>query len=369
MGREPRDRLLAEVRRLLVAGVTGQAFPGAAACVSYRDARGREEVVVACGGTLAKGEPAVQPHTRYDLARLTECFVSLAALRMAARGAIDLDAPAESVLADLRGAGLGETSLRALLWHRGDLAPWGGLYLDVPHELGSIAARRWLIGEAAKRRRERPRTPVEHSDLGYIVVGEALARAADATLDGVVAREVLVPLGIEAEVCFAGGVPAEDKSAFVRQVAPTERCEWRGRLVRGEAHDENAAALGGVAGHAGLFGSARCVARLGRAVLDALGRRGDFLPARVLERVLASGDEQVCAGWQRKHGPTPACGRRMGPKSFGQLGLTGTSIWCDPERDVVVVLLTNRICPSRANERIDGFRPAFHDAVLAMLSG
>ena len=367
MGPEPRDRLLAEVHRLLLAGVTGQAFPGAAACVSYRDAGGREQVVVACAGTLAKGEPAVQPQTRYDLGRMTECFVSVAALRMAARGALDLDAPAESVLADLRGAGLGDTSLRALLWHRGDLAAWGGLYLDVPHELGSIAARRWLINEAARRKSERPPGRVERSDLGYIIVGEALARAADATLDGVVAREVLAPLGIEGEVCFAGGLSVEERAAFVRQVAPTERCEWRGRLVRGEVHDENAAALGGVAGHAGLFGSARCVALLGRALLDALARRRDFLPARVIDGALTAGDEHVRPGWERKHGPKPACGRRMGPKSFGQLAITGTSIWCDPERDVVVVLLTNRICPSRANERIDGFRPAFHDGVLAML--
>lgn len=346
--------------------MSGQVFPGASASVSFRGARG-EELVLACGGTLAKGEPAVQSDTRYDLGRLTECFVSVAALRMVARGALDLDATAESVLPDVRGGGLGDTTLGDLLWHRAGLTPWGGLYLDVPHEHGSIGARRWLLNEAARRAGEEPSGRVGRSDLGYIIAGEAIARVAGASLDAIVAREVLGPLGLDDEIVFAGALPSDARAALVKRAAPTERCEWRGRLVRGEVHDENAAALGGVAGHAGLFGTAQAVALLGRALLDALSRRGDFLPPRLVDAALAAGGHHVRPGWVRKHGDKPACGRRMGTRSFGQLGFTGTSVWCDPDRDVVVVLLTNRICPSRANDKIAGFRPAFHDGVLAVL--
>lgn len=364
MGLEPRARLRAEVRRLLTAGVAGNVFPGGAACVSFRNARGKPELVAACAGTLAKGEAAVQHDTHYDLARLTECFVATAALRMAARRALDLDAPVESLLPDIRGGVLGTTTLRALLCHRSGLAPWGGLYLDVPHANGTPAAKRWIVNEAARRSSEGART--ERSDLGYLIAGEALERAAGCGLADIVAREVLHPLGIESAVLYPSALRPERRALFVRTTAPTERCHWRGRLVRGEVHDENAAALGGVSGHAGLFGTAEAVALFGRAVLDALNGRGAFLPADVIAAVFA-GPGHMRFGWERKRGHEPPCGRRMGPRSFGQLGITGTSIWCDPDRDVVVVLLTNRICPSRANEKIAGFRPAFHDSVMAVI--
>ncbi len=346
--------------------MSGHAFPGAAACVSFRDAGG-EQLVAACAGTLAKGEPRVQESTRYDLAAVTQCVVATAALRMASRGALDLDLQAEAVLPDVRGGVLGEASLRSLFRHRGGLAPWGGLYLDVPHEVGTTAARRWVLSEAARRPNEDPRAAHEASDLGYIVAAEAMARVAGASLDEVVLREVLAPLGLEDEMLFPGALPTERRAALVRECAPTERCEWRGRLVRGEVHDENAAALGGVAGHAGLFSTAQALALFARAILDALSGRGAFLPQGVVAEALEGQGTPIRFGWRTREGLRAACGRRMSARAFGQLGVTGTSIFCDPERDVVVALLTNRICPSRANEKIDGFRPAFHDGVLAAL--
>jgi serine-type D-Ala-D-Ala carboxypeptidase len=356
----------------LTAGVAGQVFPGACACVSFRDATGREELVVAFAGTLSKGEGRVQETTRYDLGAITQPVVATAGLRMAARAAIDLDASAESILPDVRGGVLGEVSIRDLLQHAGGLAQWGGLYLDVPHEIGTSAARRWVVSEAARRPSEAPAGTVEPSDLGYIVAGEAIARVAGSSLDEVVAQEVLEPLGLVDQIGYPGALPTEKRAGLSRQTAPTERCEWRGRLVRGEVHDENAAALGGVAGHAGLFGTAQGVALFGRAILDALAdRKPDFLPASAIEQALSppANGSWLRFGWEVKHGTAPQSGRRMGPKSFGKLGFTGTSLWCDPEKDAVVVLLTNRICPSRANEKIDGFRPAFHDGVLAALVG
>jgi CubicO group peptidase (beta-lactamase class C family) len=367
VGRAPRDRVRVEARRLLAAGVAGQVFPGASACVSFRDG-GRDELVLACAGTLAKGEPRVQESTRYDLGGVTRAFVATAAFRLAARGALDLDVGVESVLPDVRSGVLGAASIRSLLADRGGLAPWGGLYLDVPHEPGTTAARRWIVSEAARRPNEDPRTPIDHSDLGYMVAGEAIARVAGEGLEAVVAHEVLEPLGIAEHIGFLGALPTERRATIARHTAPTERCEWRGRLMRAEVQDENAYALGGVAGHAGLFGTAEGVGIFGRAVLDALAGRGSFLPRASMEAALAPIDaSHVRTGWDARHGRTPQCGRRMGARSFGVIGITGCSLFCDPELDVAVALLTNRICPSRANEKIDGFRPAFHDGVLAAI--
>lgn len=368
MGFEPRDRVRAEARRLLTAGVTGRVFPGGMASVSWRDDRGREELVEACAGTLTTGGARVQENTPYDLAAVTQPFVAIAALRMVARGAIDLGAQVERFVSDVRGGVLTGVTLRQLLTHEGGLARWGGLYLDVPHELGSAAARRWMISEAARRAEEPPEAD-EPSDLGYMIAGEAIARAARTTLDEVLDREVLEPLGLRDQVFYPGALPSERRVALKRKAAPTERCDWRGRLVVGEPQDENATALGGVAGHAGLFATARGVAMFGRAVLDAVAGRSDYLPSDALAdalQVVRPGGH-LCLGWERKHGTPPACGRRMGPRTFGRLGFTGTSIFCDPDRDVVIVLLTNRVCPSRANEKIEGFRPAFHDGLMAAL--
>ena len=375
MGQEPRDRVRAEARRLLAAGVAGHVFPGGAAAISWRTRSGAEELVEACAGTTKQGGSKVVEATRYDLGALTQVFVAAAALRMTVIDGLDLDAPIEALVSDVRGGVLADTTLRSLFWHRGGLARWGGLYLDVPHDVGSPAARRWILSEAARRPGEQPPGSMEQSDLGYMVAGEALARAAGAPLDEVVERYVLAPLGLSEQVCFPGALPTEKRAALARLAAPTERCEWRGRLVQGEPQDENAAALGGVAGHAGLFGTAHAVALFGRAVLDSLSGRGGFLPADVVGASLAEppGGGHLRFGWDARHadspGAAPACGKRMGPRCFGKLGFTGTSIWCDPDSDAVVVLLTNRVCPSRANEKIDGFRPAFHDGLMAALTG
>jgi CubicO group peptidase (beta-lactamase class C family) len=359
------DRVRAEMGRLLSAGVAGFVFPGGAAAVSFRDAEGELRCVAAFAGTLARGEGPVREQTFYDLGAITTCVVATAALRMARSAALELDAPVEATLPDLRGGVLGAATLRDLLWHRGGIASWGGLYLDVPHELGSPAARRWVLFEAARRPSDGRRRR-EASDLAYLVAGEVLARAARVPLDQVVGREVLEPLRLESELSYPTALPSERRAAFVRGVAPTERCDWRGRLVRGEPQDENAAAMGGVAGHAGLFGTAAGVARFGRAVLDAYTGRGDFLEREAVLSALVDPSDAtpLRMGWETRAG---AVGRHLSTETFGKSAVTGASLWCDPTRDVVIALLTNRSCPSRANEKIEGFRPAFHDGVLAAL--
>lgn len=350
--------------RLLEAGVAGRVFPGAVACVSL----GTQERTAKAGLLELHGSP-VDERVHYDLAQVTQPFVATLALRLAARRELDLDAPIQSFVTDVRNSALAGQTLRALFQHRGGLAETGGLYLDVPHDLGSPAARRWIVGEAGRRRGGRP-GQVERSDLGYIIAGEALARSKKEPLDVLLTREVLEPLGLTDSVVFPGALPTDRRATLAHHVAPTERCAWRGELVHGDVHDENAAALGGVSGHAGLFATAAGLARFGRAMLDVLNKRSDFLKKDVLFKALAApkdGDRQRF-GWvvaaDDKGSPQ---GRHMSATAFGMEGFTGCSLYCDPARDLAVALLSNRIYPSRANEKIDGFRPAFHDGVVAAL--
>ncbi len=374
-----RERVRAEASRLLAAGVAGHVFPGGVASISYRAKDGTVETAHACAGLLQPQGKPVQDDTIYDLASLTKPVFATICLRLVEKGLLSLDARAEQLVADARGTPGGSATLELLLTHRAGVAAWGGLYLDVPHELGSTAARRWIFSEAARRPDEGPSGRAVYSDLGYIVAAELVARATGKDLPSHLAREIIEPLELHPlDLAYPTALSPDQHRELQRRVAPTERDEWRGRMIRGEVHDENCAALGGVSGHAGLFGTARGVCRFGRAVLDAFmgkpttpdGKPGGtaLLSRATMTAALATrpgGTHRL--GWDGKSASESSAGRRMSRETFGHLGFTGTSIWCDPVHDVVIVLLTNRVCPSRANEKIKGFRPAFHDGIVALL--
>ena len=147
---------------------------------------------------------------------------------------------------------------------------------------------------------------------------------------------------------------------------PTEFDPWRGRLLVGEVHDENAWALGGAAGHAGLFGSAAAVGRFARSIASGFQGRPTVAGAaafdRFMTRTQVPGSSRAL-GWDTML-PTSSCGRRMSARAVGHTGFTGTSLWIDPAADAYVVLLTNRVYPTRTNEQILAIRPALHDAVM-----
>jgi CubicO group peptidase (beta-lactamase class C family) len=155
-------------------------------------------------------------------------------------------------------------------------------------------------------------------------------------------------------------------------MAPTEHDDWRGRDLVGEVHDENAAALGGVAGHAGLFGTAASVGAYARLVLRAFTEKttlGDpELMRRFSSRTRVPGSSRAL-GWDTML-PTSSCGTRLSASSIGHAGFTGTTLWIDHERDLYVVLLTNRVHPTRENTKLTAIRPQVHDAIIeALLKG
>lgn len=360
-----KGRILRETNRLLAAGVAGHVFPGGVACFAFREAD-RWDYTTSAQGLLGRGLTRVKVDSPYDLASLTKSFVATAALRMVEADAIDLDLRLSDGLNELRSVVVDPT-LEALLAHRSGLAAWGGLFLDVPHDPGSSAAHRWIISEAARRRGDAGPGKCEYSDLGYMLAGEIIGRYDRNGLAEAVRTRVTEPLGIADEVYYGAALPPERLAKLALEAPPTENCDWRGRLVRGEVHDENCFALGGIGGHAGLFGTAHGVARFATTLLDVIAGRSDFLTRETLEAALdARGEDgSYRMGFDVKSGERASAGRRMGPRTFGHLGFTGTSYWCDPDRDVAIVLLTNRVHPSRANVKIKGFRPAFHDGLMA----
>lgn len=202
-----------------------------------------------------------------------------------------------------------------------------------------------------------------YSDLGYVLAGAALERHLNLPLDQIV-TDVLctrLDLPIASSRRWRDALPE-----FPRIVAPTEHVSWRGGTVRGQVHDENAWAFAGygLAGHAGLFGSARGVAQLGCAVLDSIMGRSSLIDPFAAHYCTARRNGGTLrAGFDGKSHRNSTAGSHLSDCSFGHLGFTGTSLWCDPSQDIVIALLSNRICPTRRNSRLVSARAALHDCL------
>jgi CubicO group peptidase (beta-lactamase class C family) len=351
----------------IVAGAVGRAFPGAVLGVGRS---GRLAHLKAFGRfSYEPGADAVAPDTIYDLASLTKVVATATiAMTLVDEGVLDLDAPVSTLVAGFRGGAKERVTLRHLLSHSGGLAWWAPLYRDTE---GKAA---YIEKIAAMDLAYEPGTRSVYSDLGFILLGHALERLARASSFEDLARErVLDPLGMK----DTGYRPAE---ALRPRIAPTERDAWRGRLLRGEVHDENAAALGGVAPHAGLFGTAPDLGRLAEMLLGG----GEIGGRRVISRetlalfTRAAGvpGSSRALGWDTpgdgsaRRSSVPgepgysSAGSLLSARSFGHTGFTGTSLWMDPERGAFVILLTNRVHPTRENDAIRAVRSAVADAVV-----
>jgi CubicO group peptidase (beta-lactamase class C family) len=274
-----------------------------------------------------------------------------------------------------------EVTFRHLLTHTSGLAPWLKLF----EEMGDIPPPQGIadLGERARRYRRAveivstcpfagpPDTGIRYSDQGMILLGEAVARLHGTSLDMAVVQRVLRSLKLESTVynpLVAGFSP--------KQVVPTEfDARWRGRRAHGEVHDENAASLGGVAGHAGLFSTAREVGIFGDAWLHCVtsGDQGALLvsPDIAQEAVRiqeAENNLRYGLGWVLKPtGDYASAGRHMSLDTFGHTGFTSTSLFIDPERNLMVAALTNRVYHGRDPEPIAAFRPVLHDAIVEAL--
>jgi CubicO group peptidase (beta-lactamase class C family) len=243
--------------------------------------------------------------------------------------------------------------------------------------VASAAGGAWLAtvkGQEAVRRmvaadilEASPGTRALYSDLGFILLDWILETVNGQPSDVLFSEWLARPLGLEH--LFFVDLKSPAKTAHARRgraFAATERCPWRGRTLIGEVHDHNAYAMGGVAGHAGLFGTIQDVAVVADAWLSSFLRSNGFFDRRQVEefwlRSKVPGSTRA-VGFDTPSPHASQAGSRFGPRTVGQLGFTGTSLWIDPDRELIVVLLTNRVHPSRENDAIKRFRPALHERV------
>jgi CubicO group peptidase (beta-lactamase class C family) len=370
---------------------------------------------------MLKSQP-VTTETLFDFGALTNLFTTTACLRMNDAGLLDLDQPIADFLPEFAGpryigpiedpvtreailppepwrsypSAISATAVtfRHLLTHTSGLPAWRNLY----SVCGGVPQRPSTTHRAELLRRQRvglaaicgfnfaypPGQSYIYSDIGMILLGHALAACAgDPTIAETLRNWVLRPLGLTAHY--------NPSSVVVDRVAPTEFCAWRQRRLHGEVQDENAAGLGGISGHAGLFGTAADLCRLGNLFL---GQGANLLSRSTVAASVTTQVETVAAGmpltrssnghsavmtvageirhglgWMLRGDPELTCSQALGPRSFGHVGFTGTSLWCDPDRELTVTLLTNRIYHGRNAEPISQLRLAAHAAVVTGING
>jgi serine-type D-Ala-D-Ala carboxypeptidase len=376
-----------DVDEVAEAIVTAKIAPIAAAGCAVKSTAGLNEVLAAQLATRPpwRVELGGDVERLFDLASLTKPMTAVAVVR----AGIDKVTPLSALIPELASTASGAATMELLLSHRAGLEPHVALFAPL-RDGGKVDPRAALRVAADARRGDARGTipaggfaPV-YSDVGYLLAGEALARATGSRDAGeAIAKLVIEPLGLTAEMGTARELEAWGIDV-VREAAPTEDVPWRGGVVRGRVHDENAWALtgDGGSGHAGIFGTVRAVMSFGCAVLDALesktallnvapsGMAPSGLTPSGLTRdigwlVALRPGGTLRAGFDGKSTEDSSAGTIAGPWTFGHLGFTGTSFWIDPEARAVVSLLTNRVQPSRDHVAIRAARPRAHDALFA----
>ncbi|GAA4208417.1 serine hydrolase domain-containing protein [Actinocatenispora rupis] len=333
---------------LLAAGRTARLYSGAAWSVGTADGPLDRGTL----GTLAWDGPPVTADTRWDLASVTKPLVALAVLALLERGALGLDDPVGDHLPEYAGGEHAGVTVGRLLTHTSGLPGRQPLYRLHRTRPDLLAAVRALP------LRTPPGTAVEYSSAGFVVLGLVAEAASGLGLADLVAATVTGP----AAMTDTGFVPP---AADRERCAATEDCPWRGHVVQGSVHDENAEVLGGVAGHAGLFGPHTDLERLGIALLrNGSGDRGRLLSPRTVAVAGASHTDGLTMrrglGWQCRDAHGSPAGDLFTADSYGHTGFTGTSLWIDPTLGRYAVLLTNRVHPSRDTPGFDRLRARFH---------
>lgn len=292
------------------------------------------------------------PETPFDLASITKPFLAVTVARLVERGELEWSTPLELLLPEVSGTWAGSQPLARLLSHRASLVPHLELFRDSWQ--ARPITRLPLLRRAANARRREVEPEALYSDLGYLLVGAALSQHFGRALDRLVHDHLLAPLSLE----IGSARMWRRRTDFTRGVAPTEIQGGRGGLLRGVVHDDNAWAFSGtqMAGHAGLFGTATGLLDFAAYLLEGHEGRGPLASSidPLLERRPGG---SLRLGFDGVSGPHTKAGKSASVHTFGHLGFTGTSLWCDPERRAATVLLTNRVHPSRDNPRIHAARP------------
>lgn len=343
------------MRAVLQRAVADGAFPGAYAAVGT--SRG---VIAEIGVGRLDADDATRPdaETVWDLASLTKVIGTTSAMmQLVQQRKVVLDSPVVRYLPEWTATGTSGITVRQLMTHSAGLPAWRPLYREATSPSDA------LVKVFATGPDTVPGVRFLYSDLGFILLGNLVERVSGEPLAQYDTAHVFAPLGMT-------NTRYLPPSSWLTRTAPTEQDPWRQRHLRGEVHDENAAMLGGVSGHAGLFSTGHDLtlfARmyLGYGVVDG-HRVFDSVTVAAFTHVQDTSISRRALGWETPTGGNSA-GHRLSSVAFGHTGFTGTSVWMDPTQGIFVLLLTNRVNPTRENRKIGGVRVALTDAVAGVI--
>jgi CubicO group peptidase (beta-lactamase class C family) len=345
-------------------GLTGGVFPGAVLLVATQ---GKVIHHRAYGFADLFSRRPMTVETAFDLASLTKPLATtVSVMRLVQEGRLNLDRPLVEACPELSGSDKAGITVRQLLSHSSGMPAWQPFFMKLRHlpiQGRTAILRQWLKDQPLTYE---PGQGTCYSDLGFLLLQWVVETCVHGFLEQYVFASIYKPLGV-AEI-FVPGQPDNPACGF----AATELCPWRNRLLVGEIHDDNAFVLEGLSAHAGLFGTARGVFALLNLLLQAERNQGrpPVLDSRLVQTFFMRQSNSTWAlGFDTPAETGSSAGVHFSPETIGHLGFTGTSFWADRRQDIVVVLLTNRVHPSRHNTKIRGFRPALHDLVMEIVAG
>lgn len=383
------NRKLARVPKAIEKSIEKAEIPGAV--VLARMPIENELVEHVCVRGHAVLQPERLPMTRktvFDLASLTKPMATTSAILLLVKeGAINLRDPVSKVLPEFADRDKDAVTLRHLLTHSSGLRPWRAFHeLLIRKErksfdriLGTPEGRDWILERVIRSGLVHdPGEAAVYGDLDFMTLGAVVEAVAQQPLDVFCAEQIFGPLGMK-DTRFlplpVDGTSSQDAvpAELRRRIAATENCSWRDRILWGEVHDPNASAMGGVAGHAGLFATADDVMTFAGAFLDGWHGRSDLFPKNLVRefctRQHLPEDSDWAMGWDTPTQGASSSGKHFSPNSVGHLGFTGTSLWIDLEREAIVVMLTNRVHLVAKRSRFE-LRPKIHDFIIdAFISG
>ena len=370
----PLTREQTEIKKLLEEGFLKGVFTAAAAGI-YKGYGSAEKEIISFYGNAAMypQKRILNKNDYFDLASLTKPLATtMAILCLMKEKKIDINEPLTSLMERKIKGEKKRITTRNLLGHSSGL-PAHREYFKMLENIAQKEKKEIIEDIILQEELEyRPGKATLYSDLGFMLLGIIVEKKAGDTLANYVAEKVLKPLNLTNKI-FYNPLAQENKTSKIKDFVATEKCPWRKKILCGEVHDDNCYAMGGVAGHSGLFGNIEGVTAYTGKILELWKGKAEhpYIKREDLQYFLVR-QQNIKAntwglGFDTPDEKESSSGKYLSQKSVGHLGFTGTSFWIDPEKKAAIVLLTNRVHPSRENNKIKQFRPYFHDRVMEKL--
>jgi serine-type D-Ala-D-Ala carboxypeptidase len=326
----------------------------------------------------------MQFDTVFDLSSLTKALATTTATMLLVReGKLRLDDRVTRFSHNFGVHGKTYITFRHLLGHYSGLAGWRPYYEQIAgierkgriNFMASHGAKEYVYEQIHREKLEAPAgTRAIYSDLNFMLLGEVIEQITGVSLQRFCRDRIFKPLGLRAlDFVDISLIRTRRLEPVTEMFAPTDICPSRKRLLVGEVHDENSYAMGGIAGHAGLFGPVKEVDKFAAELIAGYHGRSGLFPQKLVaefwHRNGVVSDSTWALGWDTPTAGHSSAGSHFSPAAVGHLGFTGTSLWIEPEREIAVTILTNRVHPRRDNEAIREFRPLIHDRIMEVLDG